>query len=66
MNDTAVTTARARFPRGLHQPQDSYRFGADALLLAAFAAELDKLPSWAEVCKARAEAERQEKASRGR
>ena len=33
--------------------------------LAAFAAELDKLPSWAEVCKARAEAERQEKASRG-
>ena len=34
--------------------------------LAAFAAELDKLPSWAEVCKARAEAERQEKASRGR
>lgn len=39
MNDTAVTTARALFPRGLHQPQDSYRFGADALLLAAFAAE---------------------------
>ena len=34
--------------------------------LAAFAAELDKLPSWAEVCKARAEAERQEKASRDR
>jgi len=33
--------------------------------LAAFAAELDKLPDWAEVCKARAEAERQEKASRG-
>ena len=33
--------------------------------LAAFAAELDKLPSWAEVCTARAEAERQEKASRG-
>ena len=33
--------------------------------LAAFAAELDKLPSWAEICKARAEAERQEKASRG-
>ena len=34
--------------------------------LAAFAAELDKLPSWAEVCKARAKAERQENASRGR
>ena len=28
--------------------------------------QLDELPSWAEVCKARAEAERQEKASRGR
>ena len=26
MNDTAITTARALFPRGLHQPQDSYRF----------------------------------------
>lgn len=48
MNDTAVTTARARFPRGLHQPQDSYRFGADALLLAAFAAEsLASLPGTA-------------------
>ena len=35
MNDTAITTARALFPRGLHQPQDSYRFGAGALLLAA-------------------------------
>lgn len=48
MNDTAVTTARALFPRGLHQPQDSYRFGADALLLAAFAAEsLASLPGTA-------------------
>ena len=34
--------------------------------LAAFAAELDKVPSWADVCKERAEAERREKASRGR
>ena len=34
--------------------------------LAAFAAELDKIPSWADVCKERAEAERREKASRGR
>ena len=34
--------------------------------LAAFAVELDKLPSWADICKARAEAERQEKASRSR
>ena len=48
MNDTAITTARALFPRGLHQPQDSYRFGADALLLAAFAAEsLASLPGTA-------------------
>lgn len=48
MNDTAITTARALFPRGLHQPQDSYRFGADALLLAAFAAEsLTSLPGTA-------------------
>lgn len=45
MHDTIITTARALFPRGLHQPQDSYRFGADALLLAAFAAEsLASLP----------------------
>ena len=34
--------------------------------LAAFAAELDKVRSWADVCKERAEAERREKASRGR
>ena len=48
MNDTAITTTRALFPRGLHQPQDSYRFGADALLLAAFAAEsLASLPGTA-------------------
>lgn len=45
MHDTTLTTARALFPRGLHQPEDSYRFGADALLLAAFAAEnLASLP----------------------
>lgn len=30
--------ARAHFPAGLEQPQGSLRFGADALLLAAFAA----------------------------
>lgn len=29
--------ARARFPRGLHQPAGSFRFSADALLLASFA-----------------------------
>ncbi|MGE4312543.1 hypothetical protein [Desulfovibrio sp.] len=29
--------ARRRFPRGLEQPEGSLRFGADALLLAAFA-----------------------------
>ena len=45
MNDTTITTARALFPRGLHQSEDSYRFGADALLLAAFAAQnLASLP----------------------
>ena len=31
-------SARAHFPRGLQQPEGSLRFGADALLLAAFAA----------------------------
>lgn len=31
-------SARQLFPRGLEQPQGSLRFGADALLLAAFAA----------------------------
>ena len=38
--DTQATIhkARALFPRGLQQPQGSLRFGADALLLAAFAA----------------------------
>lgn len=33
----SVETARARFPRGLAQPADGHRFGADALLLACFA-----------------------------
>ena len=33
-----IITARTRFPRGLEQPEGSLRFGADALLLAAFAA----------------------------
>lgn len=48
MDDIAITAARALFPRGLRQPEDSYRFGADALLLAAFAAEsLASLPGTA-------------------
>ncbi len=34
----AVLNAREAFPRGLEQPQGCLRFGADALLLAAFAA----------------------------
>ncbi len=34
----AVSRARALFPRGLEQPPGSFRFSADALLLAAFAA----------------------------
>jgi len=32
--------ARRAFPRGLQQPQDGFRFGTDALLLASFAAKL--------------------------
>ncbi|MEG1609851.1 MAG: methyltransferase [Bilophila sp.] len=36
-SDAAVN--RARFPRGLEQPEGSFRFSMDALLLAAFAAE---------------------------
>lgn len=31
------TEARTYFPRGLHQPQDGFRFSMDALLLAGFA-----------------------------
>lgn len=34
------TTARAAFPRGLFQPPGGFRFGSDALLLAALAASL--------------------------
>ena len=33
-----IIKARSLFPRGLEQPEGSLRFGADALLLAAFAA----------------------------
>lgn len=33
------TTARARFPRGLRQPAQGYRFSLDSLLLASFAGE---------------------------
>jgi len=40
MTTTATATARQAFPRGLIQPEDGFRFGADALLLAAFAAPL--------------------------
>lgn len=35
-----VVSARARFPRGLVQPENGFRFSRDALLLAAFAAGL--------------------------
>ncbi|MBQ4133559.1 MAG: methyltransferase [Desulfovibrionaceae bacterium] len=34
---TPAEAARSRFPRGLHQPEGSFRFSMDALLLAAFA-----------------------------
>lgn len=36
--DDAVARTRAFFPRGLYQPPGSFRFSADALLLAAFVA----------------------------
>ena len=36
MLQPAMQRARARFPRGLFQPPGSFRFSADALLLAAF------------------------------
>ncbi len=36
--DEPFYSARQLFPRGLEQPEGSLRFGADALLLAAFAA----------------------------
>ena len=39
---------------------------AAVLCPAAFAAQLDKLPAWVEVCRQRAEAEARERASRGR
>ncbi|MDD6181339.1 MAG: N-6 DNA methylase [Desulfovibrionaceae bacterium] len=35
----AIAAARAAFPRGLAQPDGAYRFGLDALLLAAWAAD---------------------------
>lgn len=36
----SIEKARSAFPTGLVQPAGSYRFGADALLLAAFAARI--------------------------
>ena len=40
-----VSRARRNFPRGLFQPPGSYRFGLDALLLAAFASRFVKNPA---------------------
>ena len=37
MPSTTEEAARQRFPRGLNQPEGSFRFSVDALLLAAFA-----------------------------
>jgi tRNA1(Val) A37 N6-methylase TrmN6 len=39
-----AATRRARFPRGLAQPAGGFRFGADTLLLATFAAQALKAP----------------------
>ena len=38
--EPTVAEARAAFPRGLAQPEGGFRFGADALLLACFAASV--------------------------
>ena len=40
MPATGSAAAQAAFPRGLTQPDGGFRFGSDALLLAAFAATL--------------------------
>ena len=36
--DADAAALRARFPRGLAQPEGGFRFGVDTLLLSAFAA----------------------------
>ena len=41
---TSAAEARAAFPNGLEQPPASFRFGADALLLAAWAARQARGP----------------------
>lgn len=46
---SASLSARARFPRGLVQPEQGFRFSRDALLLADFAAGLDLPPAAAAV-----------------
>lgn len=40
MSAGSIDDARRLFPRGLRQPPEGFRFGADALLLASFAAAL--------------------------
>ncbi|BAH76382.1 hypothetical protein DMR_28910 [Solidesulfovibrio magneticus RS-1] len=47
--DDAVQAAREAFPRGLAQPEGGFRFGSDALLLAAFAASLAAGPRTADL-----------------
>ena len=42
--ETQAALAREHFPRGLFQPEKSFRFSLDALLLAAYAARLR--PDW--------------------
>lgn len=43
--DNTAARARTLFPRGLHQPERSFRFSRDALLLADFAASLALPPA---------------------
>ncbi|MBQ9105242.1 MAG: hypothetical protein IJY48_03815, partial [Mailhella sp.] len=38
-DSSSIKAARAAFPSGLEQPEGSFRFSQDALLLAGFAAE---------------------------
>jgi tRNA1(Val) A37 N6-methylase TrmN6 len=46
---TDVKAAREAFPRGLAQPEGGFRFGSDALLLAAFATRLAAGPRTADL-----------------
>lgn len=50
IHDHTIKAARALFPRGLEQPPGAFRFSADALLLAAFAARAPLPPGHPAPC----------------